>query len=82
MKTTWIFYPNKLHRKKGMRATWIFLPLKSNNKRIGKSTMIFLPVKLHRKSMNKQPAFFEHQSHAKKVPGNYSDFWTTEITLK
>ena len=49
VEKTWIFRPEKLHRKEYMETTWIFWPAKLRRKKYVETTKIFRPVKLRRK---------------------------------
>ena len=49
MKTTWVFRPEKLHRKKCVETMWIFRLSKLHRKKYVGKTWIFRPAKLHRK---------------------------------
>ena len=46
---TWIFRPEKLHRKKYVETTWIFWPSKLHRKKYVETTWIFRSPKLRRK---------------------------------
>ena len=66
LETTWIFRPEKFHRKKCAETTRTFWPSKLYQKKYVVTTCIFRPSKLHQK----------------KVRENVVDFSTMETTLK
>ena len=62
METTWIFQPEKLHRKKYVEKTWVFRPLKLHRKKhVGKKRGFFDHRNYTEKSTWKQRRFFDHR---------------------
>ena len=82
MKTTWIFWTGKLHRKKHVGKTWIFWPTKMHQKSTWKQGGFFDIEITLKKTRGKNADFWTIEITSKKVCGKGVNFSISENTSK
>ena len=80
---TWIFLPEKLHRKKYGTNQVDFSTIQTTLKKVSGDNVNFSAIEITSKTVRVNNVDFSTiEITSKKVPGNNVDFSTSEITLK